>query len=83
MVEEIVTFDEGTEEIATFGESDEEIAVFDEVTYIGGTNDYEKLRNLPQINDVTLIGNKKSKELKLQDEMHKLTNTDILNILNL
>lgn len=83
MYEEIVTFDEGVDEIVTFGESDEEIAVFSEVTVVGGTNDYEKLKNKPQINGVTLIDNKKSKDLKLQDEMNRLTNSDILSILNL
>lgn len=31
----------------------------------GGTSDYEQLSNLPQINDVTLIGNKTSSDLGL------------------
>lgn len=33
----------------------------------GGTSDYEGLSNLPQINDVTLIGNKSSSDLGLAD----------------
>ena len=33
----------------------------------GGTSDYEQLSNLPQINDVTLIGNKSSSDLGLAD----------------
>lgn len=34
--------------------------------------DYNKLINLPKINDVELIGNKSSSELKLQGEMEAL-----------
>lgn len=45
-----------------------------------GTNDYEKLKNQPQINTVTLLGNKTSKDLKLQDEMNKISNTELENI---
>ena len=33
----------------------------------GGPSDYEQLSNLPQINDVTLIGNKSSSDLGLAD----------------
>lgn len=35
----------------------------------GGTSDYSRLKNKPQINDVTLEGNKTSSELGLQDEI--------------
>lgn len=45
-----------------------------------GTNDYEKLKNQPQINTVTLLGNKTSKDLKLQDEMNRISNTELENI---
>lgn len=45
-----------------------------------GTNDYEKLKNQPQINTVTLLGNKTSKDLKLQDEMNKISNSELENI---
>lgn len=31
----------------------------------GGTKDYERLTNLPQVNDVTLIGNKTSEDLHI------------------
>lgn len=48
-----------------------------------GTTNYNYLSNKPQINDVELIGNKKSKELKLQDEMDVITNQDIEDLLNL
>lgn len=34
-----------------------------------GTSDYTELDNLPQINDVTLIGNKTSEDLSLQHEL--------------
>ena len=39
--------------------------------------DYEKLNNLPKINGVTLIGEKKSADLKLQEEMDTISNLDI------
>lgn len=44
----------------------------------GGTNDYEALINKPQINDVTLVGNKSFKELGLRPA----TNTEIAEIIN-
>ena len=47
----------------------------------GGTSNYEDLMNKPQINDITLIGNKTSKQLKLQDEMTSLTNMEIERLL--
>lgn len=40
---------------------------------IGGTTDYERLRNLPSIEGVTLIGNKTFPQLN----MSKLTNSEI------
>lgn len=42
-----------------------------------GTSDYERLKNKPSINNVTLIGNKTSKQLGLQDEMDSLTNIEL------
>lgn len=44
----------------------------------GGTNDYEALINKPQINDVTLTGNKTFEELGLRPA----TNTEIAEIIN-
>ena len=41
------------------------------------TTDYEKLNNLPKINGITLIGEKKSADLKLQEEMNTISNLDI------
>lgn len=43
---------------------------------------YEKLDNLPEINGNTLIGNKTSKQLGLQDEMEEISNLEILEIFN-
>lgn len=43
-----------------------------------GTKDYEKLINKPQINDVTLIGNKSFEELGV----NTMTNLEIKNIFN-
>ena len=47
------------------------------------TSDYEKLNNLPGINDIQLIGNKSAKELKLQEEMYSISNLEIEEILKL
>lgn len=40
----------------------------------GGTNDYEKLINKPQIEGVTLIGNKSFPELTLDEEDNETIN---------
>lgn len=50
---------------------------------ISGTDDYNKLKEdtLPQINSVTLKGNKVSSELHLQHEMNTISYQDIDNIL--
>lgn len=39
----------------------------------GGTSDYSQLQNKPQINDVTLSGDKTSSDLGLVDEDDELT----------
>lgn len=45
------------------------------------TSDYEKLNNLPQINEIELVGNKTAKDLNLQEEMKPLTNLELEEIL--
>jgi len=47
-----------------------------------GITNYENLSNLPQINSVTLKGNKKLEELNIQEKIENLSNTDIENLLN-
>lgn len=47
----------------------------------GGTSDYEKLSNKPQINSVTLLGNKTSEELGLEPTIVDITEQDIDNII--
>lgn len=42
-----------------------------------GTTNYVALSNKPQINDVTLIGNKTSKELHLEHELDVITPQEI------
>ena len=42
-----------------------------------GTSDYSSLINLPKINRITLIGNKSSSDLGLQEEMETLSEADI------
>ena len=49
---------------------------FGQVQQIHSDN-YEDLYNKPQINDITLIGNKTSTQLKLQHEMQELSDSDI------
>ena len=46
-----------------------------------GTTNYNNLTNKPSINDVTLIHNKTSAELGLQDRMDEITPQDIDNII--
>ena len=45
-----------------------------------GTSDYEKLTNLPQINDVTVIGNKSLATYGIQPTNDYADNSDILNL---
>lgn len=47
----------------------------------GGTRDYNRLINQPQINSITLIENKTSEELGLQDKIYDITEQDIDNII--
>lgn len=48
-------------------------AALGQTVTVGGTTDYERLRNLPSIEGVTLIGDKTFPQLN----MSKLTNTEI------
>lgn len=43
----------------------------------GGSSNYEALSHKPQINSVTLIGNKTSAELHVQDAMDTITEQEI------
>ena len=73
---------ENEEEIAVLEEEiEKEIVTFEEDAKVG-TNNYEKLLNKPKINNVELIGNKKSKDLKIQDEMEVLSNLEIEEMIN-
>ena len=47
----------------------------------GGTTNYNDLYNKPQINTVSLEGNKTSLQLKLQDQMDAISNFQIEEIL--
>lgn len=79
-MDEFVTFENDCDELVVIEDGSTEIVTLEE--NIGGTNNYEYLINQPKINDVTLIGNKTSSDLKLQDEMEALSNMDIENLLN-
>ena len=53
-----------------------------ELSYIGGSggagvSDYRDLEGLPSINQITLLGDKDSSELGLQEEMDALLESDI------
>lgn len=41
------------------------------------TSDYEKLKNRPKINSITLEGDKKASDLSLQEAMEAILETDI------
>ena len=82
MEEELLIIEQEDKEIATVEEqNEEEILTFEEGTG-EGTSNYNNLTNKPKINNVELLGNKNSKDLKLQDEMDSLTNLEIEEILN-
>ena len=66
-----VNFTESNDMNVTFGEHIETV-----------TSDYEKLSNLPSINSVTLIGDKTSSDLSLQDEMDTISNLEIAALFN-
>lgn len=51
--------------------------VVDEYSATGGTYDYNELINQPQINGVTLIGNRTSTEIHVQGIMDEITEQDI------
>lgn len=80
MDNEIILFENDCDEFVIFEDDDTELITFEENT--GGTSNYNYLTNQPQINNVTLIGNKTSTDLKLQDQMEALSNMDIENLLN-
>ena len=63
--------------------ADEALPVSDTLIKIYGTDDYNKLKEdtLPQINSVTLKGNKVSSELHVQHEMDVISYQDIDDIL--
>ena len=67
---------------ASFNDAKNFKATFGSVQKVS-TSDYDDLYNKPQINGVTLQGNKNSAELKLQDQMETLSQTDIEKILYL
>lgn len=80
---EIVTLvEDSEEELVTVEEDAEEEVTTLEEDIGGGTNNYNNLNNKPKINNVELVGNKTSKDLKIQDEMESLTNMEIEEILN-
>lgn len=41
------------------------------------TSDYDKLKNRPRINSITLEGDKKASDLSLQEAMEAILETDI------
>lgn len=67
---------------ADFKDAEQINATFGEVIRVA-TGNYEELSNKPKINNVELLGNKTSKQLKLQDEMEAMTVQEIEKILYL
>lgn len=83
MEEEIVVVESSDEEELVVAESNDEeevTVVEDNVELIPTQNDYEKLENLPQINSVTLIGNKSLDDLEIQGKIETMSNIDIKNL---
>lgn len=64
---------EETFDLALNNEDEEFTVEFGEIINDGGTRDYNKLQHKPQINGVTLEGNKNSHALGLQNEIDDLT----------
>lgn len=65
----------------TFGITNTSINFETELGYITGNNDYRLLSNKPQINSITLLGNKTSEELGLEPTINDITEQDIDNII--
>lgn len=59
-------------DLVTNDENEEFTVEFGEVINVGGTRDYNKLDNKPQINGHTLEGNKTGEQLGLQDKINDL-----------
>lgn len=79
---EIILEDEDTLELELQEEDTLDVELETDTTEVV-TSDYEKLNNLPQINNIDLVGNKTAKDLSLQEEMDVLTNLEIEEILKL
>lgn len=79
--EQITVSEEEIEQLITLSQEDNSeqlVAVAEETVSGGGTKDYNKLNNKPQINDVELIGNKSFEDLGADS----LTNLEIDAIIN-
>lgn len=78
--EQITVSEEEIEQLITLSQesNSEQLVTVTQETGVGGTKDYNKLNNKPQINDVELIGNKSFEDLGAES----LTNIDIENIIN-
>lgn len=73
-------FAEGGEDTITIVEDAQErdLTIGQESIVVRSISDYEQLDNLPQINDITLIGNKSFEDLGA----YALTNVEIENIID-
>ena len=79
--EQITVSEEEIEQLITLSQEDNSeqlVTVAEETVSVGGTKDYNRLNNKPQINDVELIGNKSFEDLGVES----LTNIEIENIIN-
>ncbi len=79
---EIELQDEEALEIALDNEQDLSVEFKEEVVEVV-TSDYNKLINLPSINQKKLQGDKTLKELGLQEELETISNLEIEKILNI
>ena len=69
-------FKEGNTLKADFKQTENLTAELGEVIKVS-TTDYNELFNKPQINGVTLIGNKTSEEIKVQGKMQDIQESEI------
>lgn len=65
------------EQVLGFTIENSSLAFNADLGYVQGTTSYMQLSDKPQVNGVTLIGNKTSDEIKVQGIMDEITAQDI------
>ncbi len=76
-MEDIIIIDNDDQDVILIDDSKKENDIIILENQAAYAIDYEKAINKPKINEKELIGNLTSEDLRLQDEMHELTNLEI------